>query len=92
MIRLRACWAVHAPSRVGPDAKDVHPPGRYLHDEQHSVESGLSLLSVFAVPRVDDRQMTISPSKAQSSSEEGAGAWKRLVCLLSEVTGSRSIA
>jgi hypothetical protein len=46
---------------------------------------------VFAVPRVDDRQMTISLGQAQSGNEEQAGAWKRLVCPLSEVIGSRSI-
>jgi hypothetical protein len=42
-----------------------------------SVESGLSLLPVFALPRVDDRQMIISLGRAQSGNEDEAGAWKR---------------
>jgi hypothetical protein len=63
-----------------------------LDEEQHSVESGLSLLSVFVLPRTDDRQMTLSLSQAQSSNEEQGGARKRLVFPLSVVAGSRSVA
>jgi hypothetical protein len=34
----------------------VHPAGAVLDEHQDSVESGLSRLSVFALPGVDDRQ------------------------------------
>jgi hypothetical protein len=70
----------------------VHPAGAVLDEYQDSVESGMSLLSAFALPRVDDRQMTISLGQAQSGNEEEAGAWKRLVCPLSDAAGSRSTA
>jgi len=66
--------------------------GVNVHAASHSVESKLSLLSGFALPCIDDRQMTISLVQAQSGNEEEAGAWKWLVCPLSEVAGSRSIA
>jgi hypothetical protein len=56
-----------------------------------SVESGLSLLSVFVLPRTDDRQMTLSLGQTQSSNGEEVGGRKRLVCPLSEVAGSRSV-
>ena len=46
--------------RVSGHPEDVHMPGAYLHDEQHSVESGLSPLSVFNPQRVDAHQMTAS--------------------------------
>jgi hypothetical protein len=42
----------------------MHPAGAMFDGHQDSVESGLSLLSVFAVARVDDRQMTISLGRA----------------------------
>ena len=32
--RLRACWAVQAPGRMGGDAQDVHGAGLDLHHEQ----------------------------------------------------------
>jgi hypothetical protein len=41
---------------VGGDATEVHPAGAVLDENQHSVESGLSRLSVFALAGVDDRQ------------------------------------
>ena len=34
-IRLRACWAVQAPSGWADTPEDVHAPGPHLHDEQH---------------------------------------------------------
>ena len=65
--------------------QDPDPPGGVLDDRQHSVESGLSLLTVFALPRVDDRQMTISLGQTQSSNEdEEEGIRKRSVCPLPE--------
>jgi hypothetical protein len=72
--------------------QDPDPPAGVLDDRQHSVESGLSLLTVFALPRVDDRQMTISLGQTQSSNEEEEGIRKRSVCPLPEVAGSRSVA
>jgi hypothetical protein len=41
---------------MGGDAGQVDAAVVVLDDEQHSVESGLSRLSVFALPGVDDRQ------------------------------------
>lgn len=35
MTRLRVCWVAEAPSRMGGYPADVHPPGGYLHEEQH---------------------------------------------------------
>jgi hypothetical protein len=78
--------------RVRSHSQDMHMAGADLDHEEHSVESGLSLLSVFVLPRTDDRQMTLSLGQTQSSNEEEVGARKRSVCPLSEVAGSRSVA
>jgi len=85
---------LHRPlaSGVCGDPADVHPAGAMFDEHQDSVESGLSLLSVFVLPRTDDRQMTLSLGQTQSSNEEEGGARKRSVCPLSEVAGSRSVA
>jgi hypothetical protein len=56
MTRLRPCCAVHVPSGWAVNAEDMHVPGRHLHDKQHSVESGLSWLSVFALSDISDGQ------------------------------------
>jgi len=42
----------------------VDAAGTVLDDDQGSVESGLSLLSVFAMPRADARRMTVSLGQA----------------------------
>ena len=78
--------------RVLRGAQDPDPPVAVLDHRKDSVESGLSLLSVFVLPRTDDRQMTLSLGQTQSSNEEEGGARKRLVCPLSEVAGSGSVA
>ena len=66
--------------------------GGDVDDGGRSVESGLSLLSVFVPPRTDDRQMILSLGRTQSSNEEEGDARKRLMCPLSVVAGSRSVA
>jgi hypothetical protein len=72
-------------------SEDPDTAGAVLDDGQDSVESGLSLLSVFALPRVDDRQMTISLARLKAAARRrqvhGNGWYVH-----SEVTGSRSIA
>ena len=86
--RVRDEFGAQVISQREPD----HAAGGDIDDRGHSVESGLSLLSVFVLPRTDDRQMTLSLGQAQSSNEEEGGARKRLVFPLSVVAGSRSVA
>jgi hypothetical protein len=45
------------------DAGEVDAAGLVLDDDQGSVESGLSPLSVFALKHIDAHQMTISLTK-----------------------------
>ena len=75
MTRFFAAWTTQqAGSGMRSCTQDPDPLAGVLDDRQHSVESGLSLLTVFALPRVDDRQMTISLGQTQSSNEEEVGA------------------
>jgi hypothetical protein len=62
------------PDGVRGRAQGVHAAGLDFHHEEHSLESGLPLLSVFVLPRTDDRQMTLSLGQTQSSNEEEGGA------------------
>jgi hypothetical protein len=78
----------HGAAGSGPDKQ----AGVMIDDDDHSVESGLSLLSVFVLQRTDDRRMTLPLGQTQSSNEEEGGGRKRSVCPLSAVARSRSVA